>query len=37
MASYADILKRIIREYAEIKPSYGDIQVETIFDGCVSG
>ena len=29
---YADILKRIIREYAAIKPSYGDVQVETIFD-----
>ncbi|HSK03408.1 MAG TPA: XisI protein [Kofleriaceae bacterium] len=32
IASYADILKRIIREYAEIKPSYGDVQVEAIFD-----
>lgn len=32
IASYADILKQVIREYAAIKPSYGEIQVETIFD-----
>jgi len=32
MTSYADILKRIIREYAAVKPSYGDVLVETIFD-----
>jgi len=32
IASYADILKQVIRAYAAIKPSYGDVQVETIFD-----
>lgn len=32
IGSYADILKRVIREYAEVKPSYGEVQVETIFD-----
>jgi ketopantoate reductase len=32
ITSYAEILKRIIREYAEIRPSYGDVQVEMIFD-----
>jgi ketopantoate reductase len=31
-APYAEIVKRIIREYAEIKPSLGDVEVETIFD-----
>lgn len=32
VASYAEIVKRVIREYAAIKPSYGEVQVETIFD-----
>ena len=32
VASYPEIVKRIIREYAAFKPSYGDVQVETIFD-----
>ena len=27
-----EIVKRILREYAEIKPSYGDIETEVIFD-----
>lgn len=30
--NYAEIVKRIIRKYAAIKPSHGDIDVETIFD-----
>jgi ketopantoate reductase len=29
---YRDIVKRIITEYAQFKPSYGEINVETIFD-----
>ncbi len=32
LTSYPEIVKRIIREYAAFKPSYGDVQVETIFD-----
>lgn len=32
VADYAEIVKRILREYAALKPSYGDIAVETIFD-----
>jgi hypothetical protein len=30
--SYAELIKRILREHAQIKPSYGDIAVEVIFD-----
>jgi hypothetical protein len=29
---YATYVKQIINEYAQFKPSYGDINVETIFD-----
>jgi ketopantoate reductase len=29
---YAEIVRRIIRSYAEIKPTYGEIDVETVFD-----
>ena len=29
---YSTIIKRIIDQYAAFKPSYGDIQVETIYD-----
>lgn len=32
VACYPEIVKRIIRDYAAIRPSYGDIQVEAIFD-----
>ena len=32
IATYREIVKRIINEYAALKPSYGDIEVETIFD-----
>lgn len=32
VAEYADIIKRIIREYGAVQPSSGDIRVETIFD-----
>jgi len=32
VASYADIIKRIIREYAALKPSIGEVEVEAIFD-----
>ena len=32
IATYREIVKRIIKEYAALKPSYGDIEVETIFD-----
>src|SRR6185312_4596708 len=31
-ATYPGIVKRIIRDYAALKPSFGDIVVETIFD-----
>jgi hypothetical protein len=31
-ATWADIVKRIIREYAAIKPANGEIEVETVFD-----
>ena len=27
-----EIVKRILREYAAVKPSYGEIGTETIFD-----
>lgn len=29
---YVEIIKRILCEYATFKPSYGEIEVETIFD-----
>jgi len=32
VANYREIIKRIITEYAALKPSYGDIEVEAIFD-----
>ena len=32
VAAYREIVKRIIGEYAALKPSYGNIEVETIFD-----
>jgi ketopantoate reductase len=32
VASYTDIVKRIIRDYAEMKPSLGEVEVEMIFD-----
>ncbi|WP_437673215.1 XisI protein [Sorangium sp. So ce131] len=31
-ASYADVVKRILSAYAELKPSYGEVEVEAIFD-----
>jgi len=32
LTTYRDIVKHIIRDYAQWKPTYGDIEVETIFD-----
>jgi hypothetical protein len=32
VSTYPDLVKRVLREYASFKPSYGDVQVETIFD-----
>ena len=32
LATYQDIIKRILREYAQWKPTYGEIEVETVFD-----
>ena len=32
VATYRDIIKRILREYAQWKPTYGEIEVETVFD-----
>lgn len=32
VAHYREVVKRIIREYAAIKPSYGEVDVETVFD-----
>jgi hypothetical protein len=29
---FQELLKQILREHAGLKPSYGDIEVETIFD-----
>lgn len=29
---YASIVRRIIEEHAALKPSYGEVEVETIFD-----
>lgn len=31
-ARYAEIVKSVINEYAVFKPSYGDIEVQTVFD-----
>ena len=30
--AYRGIIKKIIADYAQCKPSYGEVQVETIFD-----
>lgn len=32
LENYRNIIKRIIEEYAAFKPSYGEVEVETIFD-----
>ena len=32
LAVYREAIRRILREYAAYKPSYGDVEVETIFD-----
>lgn len=32
MNEYRELVKRIICEHAEFKPSFGDIEVETVFD-----
>ena len=32
VANYRQIIRRIIAEYAALKPSYGDVEVETVFD-----
>jgi len=32
MTNEVDIIKRLLREYAAIKPSLGDIEVELVFD-----
>jgi hypothetical protein len=32
LASYRDIVKRILREYAHWKPTYGEVEVETVFN-----
>jgi hypothetical protein len=32
IASYGEIVKKVIRRYAELPPSYGDVVVETVFD-----
>lgn len=32
VGSYAELIKRVLREHAAIKPSYGDIDVEVVFD-----
>jgi hypothetical protein len=32
VANYRKIVKHIINEYAAFKPSYGDIEVEAVFD-----
>ena len=29
---YRELIKQILMEYAQYKPSYGDIEVQTIFD-----
>ena len=30
--SYAEIVKRLIREYAAVEPSLGEVEVEAVFD-----
>lgn len=30
--SYKDVVKRIVSRYATVKPSYGDVEVELVFD-----
>ena len=32
VATYRETVKRIITQYAAYKPSYGDVEVETVFD-----
>jgi ketopantoate reductase len=32
VATYREIIKRTIADYAALKPSYGDVEVETICD-----
>ena len=32
IATYRQIIKDLITRYAQIKPAYGDIEIETIFD-----
>lgn len=32
VVDYAPLVKRFLGEYASFKPSYGDVQVETVFD-----
>lgn len=32
LATYREIIKKLITEYAQFKPAYGDIEIETIFD-----
>lgn len=32
VSEYPELVKRFLREYASFKPSYGDVQVEAIFD-----
>ncbi|MBI5515386.1 MAG: XisI protein [Deltaproteobacteria bacterium] len=29
---YGSIVRAVIREYASVKPSYGEVEVETVFD-----
>ena len=32
LEKYRNIVKQIINEYAKLKPAYGEIKVETVFD-----
>ena len=32
LEKYRNIVKRILNEYAKLKPAYGEIEVETVFD-----
>jgi hypothetical protein len=32
LKEYRDIIKQILSEYAQFKPSYGEIETETVFD-----
>lgn len=32
LKNYQQIVQQLLMRYAEIKPAYGDIEVETIFD-----